>query len=188
MRLIAPAGIARGKNRRDKLRHMTRPTLDKVKQAIFNSLQMRVEGAAVLDLFAGSGALGLEALSRGAACAVFADSDPAAIEAINANLDKTGLAADAHVFRTDFRQIKRQLEGKNLPPRFDIIFLDPPYESDFIDEAVRLIKSENMLAKHGVIVCESKKAADKNFAAERLGFTLEFERGYGSVVVRIYGC
>lgn len=113
-RLTVPAGIT------------TRPTADRVREATFNALGSLgvVEGATVLDLFAGSGAMGIEALSRGAAEATFVDRDPRAVAAVRANLDATGLADRATVVRAD--------AGRWLPGagRFDLVVLDPPYATD----------------------------------------------------------
>jgi 16S rRNA (guanine966-N2)-methyltransferase len=120
------AGSARGRRLRTPAGAATRPTADRVREATFNALGSLgvVEGATVLDLFAGSGAMGIEALSRGAAAASFVDRDPAALAAVRANLDATGLVDRATVVRAD---AGRWLAGAG---RFDLAVLDPPYATD----------------------------------------------------------
>ena len=121
MRVVA--GSARGRRLTTPAGQGVRPTADRVREATFNALGSLgvVEGATVLDLFAGSGAMGIEALSRGAASATFVDRDPRALAAVRANLEATGLAARAEVVRAD---AERWLEGAG---RFDLAVLDPPY-------------------------------------------------------------
>jgi 16S rRNA (guanine966-N2)-methyltransferase len=120
------AGSARGRRLTTPAGQATRPTADRVREATFNALGSLgvVEGATVLDLFAGSGALGIEALSRGAAAATFVDHDAEALAAVRANLDVTGLAERATVVRGD---AERWLAGAG---RFDLALLDPPYATD----------------------------------------------------------
>ncbi len=124
MRVVA--GSARGRRLTTPAGPATRPTADRVREATFNALGSldAVEGAAVLDLFAGSGAMGIEALSRGAASATFVDRDPKALAAVRANLDVTGLGDRATVVRGD---AERWLAGAG---RFDLAVLDPPYATD----------------------------------------------------------
>ena len=124
MRVVA--GSARGRRLAVPAGTATRPTADRVREATFNALGSLgvVEGAAVLDLFAGSGAMGIEALSRGAASATFVDRDPKALAAVRANLDATGLSDRATVVRAD---ASRWLDGAG---RFDLAVLDPPYATD----------------------------------------------------------
>lgn len=128
MRVIG--GRCRGRRLRAPAGRGTRPTSDRVREAVFDMLQSQtdLEGARVADLFAGSGALGIEALSRGADRAVFVDADPGAVACIRANLATTGLAPSAEVVRSD---VMRWLSGAaSAGPRFDLAFLDPPYAFD----------------------------------------------------------
>lgn len=138
--LIAPEGLS------------TRPTADRVKETIFNVIQFELAGASVLDLFAGSGAMGIEALSRGAADAVFVDFSKESINAVNKNLEKTKLAGSASVLQTDFL---RAIDGfsKN-GRRFSIVFLDPPYYKGLTEKALRAISEAGLLADDGFIVAE----------------------------------
>jgi 16S rRNA (guanine966-N2)-methyltransferase len=151
----------------------TRPTSDKVRGAIFNVLR-DVAGEHVLDLFAGTGALGIEALSRGAADAVFVDDDPTAIEAIERNLAVVGLEA-----RVQRRDALRFVESDRGP--YDLVFVDPPYSSApcLGEQLTQLLPA--VLSQNGRIVTESDKRAPLE-----LGFPLEFERDYGDTRIRIH--
>ena len=131
---------------------VTRPTTDRVKEALFSMLQFDIEGRKVLDLFAGSGQLGLEALSRGAAKAVFIDSSREAVDIILKNAAKTRLKDRCSVSATDFKGYLASASGRE---KFDIIFLDPPYNSEYMAEALELIEKNGILALNGVVVCET---------------------------------
>lgn len=147
------AGSARGLRLDTPDGRTTRPTSDRVRQAVFNALDSlgAVEGAAVLDAYAGSGALGIEALSRGAAHATFADTDPAARRAIEANLQRTGLADRATVRSGDGAAAVRA-------GRWDLVLLDPPYR---FDAWIDLLSSvADALAADGVVVVESDREID----------------------------
>ena len=156
----------------------TRPTSDRVREALFSILGDRVEGARVLDLFAGSGALGIEALSRGAAEATFVDRAPAAIRAIGANLEALG--ADALVVRAEAR---RFLGGASRSGRsYDLVFLDPPYRLGAslgrdLPAAVAAV-----LAPGATVVAESDRRAPLE-----VDLPLEDERRYGDTLIRIHG-
>lgn len=127
-RVRVVAGTARGRRLVTPPGSSTRPTTDRVREAVFNALHSlgALEGATVLDLFAGSGAMGIEALSRGAAAATFVDDDPAALAAVKANLVATGLADRAAVVRSD---ASAYLRRRDLPAA-DLVVLDPPYATD----------------------------------------------------------
>jgi 16S rRNA (guanine966-N2)-methyltransferase len=156
----------------------TRPTSDRVREALFSILAAHVAGATVLDLFAGSGALGLEALSRGAASVTFVDDAPAAIKAIKANVQ--ALSADATVRRSEaLRFLGHASAGA---AQYDLVFLDPPYR-----QAERLARplSEALpavLAPGAVVVAESDRRAPL-----ALELALHDERRYGDTLIRIYG-
>jgi len=147
----------------------TRPTTDRVKESLFNIIQWEIRGAKVLDLFGGSGGLGLEALSRGADFVCFADINPAAVKIINSNIKKLGFEDRSKVLSGDF---KAALKGD---ARYDLIFLDPPYASDFIEQALDLISNNNLLAQGGVIVCETTR--DKQLDVK--GFNIRKQVCYG---------
>ncbi|MBQ4066864.1 MAG: 16S rRNA (guanine(966)-N(2))-methyltransferase RsmD [Clostridia bacterium] len=130
----------------------TRPTADRAKEALFSMIQFDIEGRRCLDLFAGSGQLGLEALSRGAEHCVFIDQAREAVEVILANAKKTKLFDRCRISTGDFLQFLKSAAGRE---KFDIIFLDPPYDSDNIATALRLIAEGELLREGGRIVCES---------------------------------
>lgn len=133
-----------------------RPTGDKVKQALFTKLQFMVQGATVLDLFCGSGSLGIEALSKGAEDIVFVDIDKKSISLTKQNLQK--INQSAQVFCCDFKTALKTLNKK-----FDIILLDPPYKFNLYTECLKLICVNNLLKNTGIIVCESLKQEDIDF-------------------------
>lgn len=163
--LKAPAGLE------------TRPTRSMVREAVFNIIQGECPDARVLDLFAGSGAMGLEALSRGAAQAVFCDSDRAAIAAINANIQSLGLEKQVAVLQTDWAQAVRRLGGEGQ--RFDLIFLDPPYKMD-INSVLNLLYSERILDLEGMIILEQ---GSKSGFMPGKGFEVRKSRRYGETTL-----
>jgi len=134
-----------------------RPTLDNVRKAIFDILGGSVEGAKVLDLFSGSGALGLEALSRGAESCVFVDNSRASVKAIKDNLEALGLesTAVAEVVYADSLAAIRRLAGESV--RFDLIFMDPPYYKEFAKKSLSLLADCDILTETGVAVIEHSK-------------------------------
>ena len=119
----------------------TRPTLDRVKEALFSIIQFKLWDAKVLDLFSGSGALGLESISRGAKEAYLCDNSKKAIEIIKQNVKKTHFESNANIINKDYKKCLEDLKDN----QFDIIFLDPPYNSNYGIEAVRIITENNML-------------------------------------------
>ncbi|MCL2539243.1 MAG: 16S rRNA (guanine(966)-N(2))-methyltransferase RsmD [Oscillospiraceae bacterium] len=130
-----------------------RPTAQRVKEAEFSAVQFYVPGARVLDLFAGSGQLGLEALSRGAGSAVFVDSNEDSIKVVRRNLEKTGLLAKAKIVRSDsFRYLSRTEE------LFDIVFIDPPYHMGLAKRALRRVSPN--VSDAGFVLCETEANAD----------------------------
>ncbi|MBE6772122.1 MAG: 16S rRNA (guanine(966)-N(2))-methyltransferase RsmD [Ruminococcaceae bacterium] len=145
MRVIT--GTARGTTLRTLEGNDVRPTTDKVKEAIFSAFQFEIEDRRILDLFAGSGQLGIEALSRGAKNAVFVDADKNAIKIIKENLVKTKLDSLATVAQTD------SIAFLSMTDRvFDIAFLDPPYEKGLLQKA--LAKIGDCIAEGGAVICE----------------------------------
>ena len=131
----------------------TRPTTDRIKETLFNLIQLYVPDANVLDLFAGSGALGIEALSRGAAGCVFVDADRKACDVISANLRFTHLDDQSTVFRGQAANVLRQLEGSGQ--RFDLIFLDPPYRKDLEKEALGILGNSDLVHPDTLYVVEA---------------------------------
>lgn len=176
MRVIA--GQKRGK-KLDRLKDKAvRPTTDKVKESIFNVIQFDVEGANFLDLFAGSGQMGIEALSRGASRAVFVDVNKDAINVIKRNLTATDFVAKATVVNTDSTLfLKRQEEGS-----VDIAFLDPPYRSEALDAALLLLP--RVMANGGIIICEHP--VDSDLLRSLANFRLTKAYKYGKIAVSVY--
>ena len=178
MRIIA--GAARGRVLVAPAGDKTRPTSDKLRGALFNILASRVEGARVLDLFAGTGALGLEAMSRGAASAVLVDSDRRAIDAIRTNA--TAVLGDSakgriEIMQSDYRKAIGALSGAP----FDIAFFDPPYAlfGAYADAIARL-SARDLLADDVVLVCERAKGAETISAP---GFLVYDARVYGDTAI-----
>lgn len=177
MRVIT--GTARGR-RLNELRGMeTRPTTDKVKESIFNCIQFDVEDARVLDLFAGTGQLGIEALSRGAQSAVFVDKRTDAAKLVRDNLALCQLSDRAQVICGDSMGYL-----SSLRTRFDIIFLDPPYADDLLERAIAHIARFDILSPHGIIVAESPM--DKALPALEAPYGIYREYRYGKIKVTIY--
>lgn len=149
MRIIA--GTAKGRRIQAPKGELTRPTLDRVKESLFSILQFSLPGAAVLDLYAGSGNLGLEALSRGAKSAAFNDHSRQCCALIRENIKTLGFSARAEVLQLDALAAIHHLAGRQL--LFDIAFLDPPYRQG-ADEALTLLFQENLMREGGVAVAE----------------------------------
>ncbi len=145
MRVIT--GSARGRRLKTLAGTDVRPTSDKVKESMFNCLQFCIEGRRVLDLFAGSGQLGIEALSRGAVSAHFIDASKASVAVVKDNLHTVGLSGCAKVFCTDAIGFLRQ-----TPDEFDVAFLDPPYSTGLLQKALSALPA--VMSDYGVIVCE----------------------------------
>lgn len=154
----------------------TRPTLDRVKESLFNIIGMKINDADILDLFAGSGALGIESLSRGAKSAVLCDNSKKAIEVINKNLIKTKLQAE--VVNDDFEKCLLRLQER----QFDIIFLDPPYETNYIERAIKKILEYSILKPNGLIIAETDNQDIVN-KIEKLDITISDIRRYGRVIL-----
>ena len=127
----------------------TRPTMDRVKESLFATIQGKIVDSVVLDLFTGSGNLGIEALSNGASFAYLVDNNYKAIKVVQRNVTNLGIK-NCQIIMEDYKKALKELDKK-----FDIIFLDPPYKTDYIEKALELIEEYNSLAKDGIVVCES---------------------------------
>ena len=150
MRIIA--GSAKGRRFDAPQGRDTRPTLDRVKEAIFGSIQFQVPGATVLDLFSGSGNMGLEALSRGAQKAICVDLSPACASLIRSNGEKLGLTEGLQVLCADYGAALSSLSREGI--QADIVFLDPPYASSFAEDAIERIFREGLLKPNGTLIAE----------------------------------
>lgn len=176
MRVIT--GTARGRRLKELQGMETRPTTDKVKESLFSIIQFDIEGRRVLDLFAGTGQLGIEALSRGAAEAVFVDRRPDAVRLVQENLALCGFTDRARVKSGDALAYLKSGE------KFDLIFLDPPYAADLLEQALTVIASFDICREHGIIVAES--AADKVLPELPAPYRLYREYRYGKIRLSVY--
>ena len=174
MRVIA--GTARSIPLKSPAGMDTRPTTDKIKETLFNILQFDIEGRRVLDLFAGTGQLGIECLSRGAASAVFIDRDRAAVQLVKDNLKSCGLSGT--VLCADSLSYLRSCG------QFDLIFIDPPYDSGLYDEVLRTINQVDILSEGGIIIVEARR--DTPLPEMEPPYRLMKEYRYGKVKIRSY--
>ena len=174
MRVIT--GSARGRKLKTPANDDIRPTADNVKVAVFNIIQFDVEGRRVLDLFAGTGQLGIEALSRGAASAVFVDKDREALRLVRENLKSCGFTAE--VRQEDAVGVLRRGE------RFDLIFVDPPYDAGLYEPVLETIKSVDNLSDGGIIICEARR--ERQLPELSAPYRKKKEYLYGSVKIAVY--
>ena len=176
MRVIT--GSARGRRLRELEGLETRPTTGKVKEALFSVIQFDIEGCRVLDLFAGTGQLGIEALSRGAESAVFVERRKDALQAVRENLEACGFSDRARVVNGDAMSYLKSGE------KFDLIFLDPPYASGLLEQALEDIVRFDICRTHGIIVAES--AADKTLPPLSSPYSIYREYRYGKIKLTVY--
>lgn len=155
-----------------------RPTTDKIKETLFNILQWDIPDSRFLDLFAGSGAIGIEALSRGAKIATFIDDNKEAIKIINDNLAHTGLIDRSKVIKSDAASYIYKLGAEGI--KFDIIFLDPPYEdSSLYEKVAKAIKDSGIYDNNSIIIAEASKDFDNNIFVNQ-GYIIKKEKIYKS--------
>ena len=161
----------------------TRPTLDRVREAIFSMVQEDIYGSVVLDLFAGNGALGIEALSRGAARCYFNDKNKQCCDIIKKNLNYTKLDVFAELSCSDYTEALARY--KRYAIRFDLIFLDPPYRKGFDVNSVELLSRFGLVSRDCTVVCEHSV---EDRLTEQIGhFMRKKEKKYGTVAVSVYG-
>lgn len=154
----------------------TRPTLDRVKEALFNIIQSKISNAKILDLFAGSGALGIEALSRGAKQVTFCDKSYEAIQVIKKNIAKTHFELQSTIIHSEYKSTLKKLKDE-----FDIIFLDPPYKENLVVKAVEGILESGLLSKDGIIVIETDEEERELRNLEKININVYDLRKYGRV-------
>lgn len=176
MRVIT--GTAGGTNLKAPDGLLTRPTADKVKQALFNTIQFEIVGD-VLDLFAGSGQLGIEALSRGAKSAIFVDARKESIAVIRENLKRTHLEGKSQVFQSDYENFLKRCKKK-----FHLIFLDPPYAEKYLENSIKLISEIDILEENGIIITE--RPIDKSFEDEFEGLARSKDYQYGKTIITLF--
>ena len=182
MRIVA--GEFRGRRLRPVPEKGIRPTADRIREAMFNILGDRVRGAVVLDLFAGTGALGLEALSRGAAEAVFVDRMDAALRTISRNLDDLGLTNRSRVIRWDLSRNLGPLRARR--PAFDLVFLDPPYGRGLLAPVLFRLVAADCLAPGARLVAEH--SAEESPSTAPGGPVSTDRRRYGKTLVSFLDC
>ncbi len=177
MRVIT--GRARGVTLKTPEGLQTRPTTDRVKEALFSVIHFDIPGAHVLDLFGGTGQLGIEALSRGAKRAVFVDESDKACKLINENLRRTRLEQEGTVVRGDYLAYLGRCREK-----FNIIFLDPPYAEVYLENALKRITEIDILQSGGIIVTERPLGKDLPFNFE--GYERSKDYKYGNTLITLY--
>ena len=177
MRVIT--GTARGVQLKTPEGMLTRPTTDRVKEALFSIIHFEIPGASVLDLFGGTGQLGIEALSRGAQNAVFVDAREDAGKLIRENLKRTKLEQNGRVVRSDYLDYLNCCREK-----FNIILLDPPYAEVFLENALKRITEIDILQSNGIIVTE--RPLGKELPWEFDGYVRSKDYKYGKTLITIY--
>ena len=177
MRVIA--GTAKGTILKTPDGMATRPTSDRVKEAMFSIIQFDLPGAKVLDLFGGTGQLGIEALSRGAKTAVFVDAADSACKLIQQNLKKANMDGVSRVIRSDYLSFLKKCKDK-----FDIILLDPPYVEVFLENSLNLITEIDILQTNGIMVAE--RPVEKELLLDFPGFIRSRDYKYGNTLLTVY--
>lgn len=172
MRIIA--GVARSLPLKTLPGMDTRPTTDRIKETLFNIISADIPGCSFLDLFAGSGQIGLEAISRGASSCVFVDNNKKACEVIQDNIDFTKFNDKSRIIFTDAINAIRQLEGNNC---FDIIFADPPYALGIEPDLLMYLQKSSIINEDSIIIIEADLKTNFDFA-DSLGFEVYREKTY----------
>lgn len=153
-----------------------RPTYDRVRESVFGKLQFEIPGKIILDLFAGSGAMGIEALSRGAAFVYFVDRDESAIKTVRANVEKTKYEEKCKIIKNDYTSIVKLFKNDE---KFDIVFIDPPYASGYYEKTLLLLDESGLLNDNAILVLES----DEAFAKELKNYTQKQIKKYGKATI-----
>ncbi len=175
------SGSARGLKLNTPGDDRVRPTTDRVKESMFNIVQDWVYDSQVLDLFAGSGALGIEALSRGASQAVFCDNSLDSIKIIKSNIEKARVVDRSQIVSGDFKRCLRDMEAKNQS--FDMIFVDPPYYKGLFEEVLETIRAYKILKKDGIVIVEHDA---KRPIGKVEGLEVYKEKKYGITMLTFY--
>ena len=176
MRVIS--GTARGRRLKELQGMDTRPTTDKVKESLFNIIQFDIEGRKVLDLFGGTGQLGIEALSRGAAHCTFVEQRRDGVALIRENVKACQLQENARIIQREALSFLASCREK-----FDVIFLDPPYHTDLLDRSLEAITKFDILREHGIMICES--AAERSIPPLVPPYEQGKEYRYGKIKITI---
>ena len=182
MRVRVIAGIAKGRSLKAVPGAQTRPKTDKVKEAIFSMIGPYFEGGVALDLFAGTGGLGIEAWSRGAERIIFIDKEQASIAVIRANVQAAGAEADSEIYRNDAERALKALAKRGI--RFSLVFLDPPYRVKTMDQLMIALYKQDMLEPGARIVVEHD--AKYEYGELDVPFSMLKSVKYGDIAVSIY--
>lgn len=174
MKMRVIAGSARRTNLKTVSGMDTRPTTDRIKETLFNILQTELKDARFLDLFSGSGGIGIEALSRGAQTAVFVEKRRAAVLCIQENLKATHLESYAKVLQMDALQAIKRLDGQDA---FHIIYMDPPYQEQWENPVLRALAGTSLVDANTIVIVEASLDQDFLFA-EQLGYQIVRQKQY----------
>lgn len=177
MRVIT--GSAKGTTLKTPDGMLTRPTTERVKEALFSSLHFMLPGRSVLDLFAGTGQMGIEAVSRGAASCVFIDNRKESVALIKENLRRAKMEKQGKVLQSDYLAYLERCREK-----FDIILLDPPYAEKFLENALQKISEIDILAEDGIIITE--RPVEKCLEGEFPGLTRLKDHRYGKIMITTF--
>lgn len=173
MRIIS--GKARGTKLYTLEGENTRPTLDRVREAIFNIIQYEIPESVVLDLFSGSGAIGLEFASRGSEKVYMCDNSKQAIEVINKNIEKTHLKEKVELYNCDFKQVISKVKEESL----DIVYLDPPYKTDYIKQSLEKLLETKLINNNTLIIAETDELEKVLEDIKKLNLEIIDQRKYG---------
>ena len=175
--------VISGKARGTKLNSIdsldTRPTLDRVKESLFNIIQNKIPNSNVLDLFAGSGAIGIECISRGCRKAFFCENSKIAAKMVKSNIEKTRFMEYSEIYIQDYKKALNILKKEQI--KFDIIFIDPPYRDNIAVEAVKQILFLDLLEEDGIIIIETDEKEREEKELEKLDIEIYDLRKYGRV-------
>lgn len=177
MRIIS--GTARGTKLFTLEGETTRPTLDRVKESMFNIIQNEVQNSIFIDLFSGSGAIGLEAASRGAKRVILCDKSKQAINIINKNIEKTHLKEKVELYNLDYELLLKT----KIKEQADIIYIDPPYKSDFAINAVNIILENGLVSEHSIIIIETDEEEKILRELEKIEIKITDKRKYGRAIL-----
>ena len=177
MRIIS--GTARGTKLFTLEGETTRPTLDRVKESMFNIIQNKVQNSIFIDLFSGSGAIGLEAASRGAKRVILCDKSKQAINIINKNIEKTHLKEKVELYNLDYELLLKT----KIKEQADIIYIDPPYKSDFSINAVNIILENGLVSEHSTIIIETDEEEKILRELEKIEIKITDKRKYGRAIL-----
>lgn len=179
MKIIS--GTLKGRNIEGYNIEGTKPTMDRVKESLFGMIQDYIKDSTVLDLFAGSGNLGVEAISNGAKIAYFIDNNPEVIKVLNKNIANLDIQSKSRVILSDWKKALNTFATQNI--KFDLIFIDPPYAYDVYEKILNKVSTLNLLSDNGLIIMEY---SNLHLPATYENLTLYKERNYGNKSINIY--